>query len=51
MVDILKNTGRSEAEDLIIQKYYARERARLDAVSRIKYAEIKGIEKGREDLD
>ncbi len=71
----LKNTGRSETEDLLTclversetikmakemlerisadellrQKYYAREKARLDAVSRIKYAEIKGMEKGRKE--
>jgi len=36
------------ADELMRQKYYAREKARLDEISRIKYAEIKGMERGME---
>lgn len=35
-------------DELLRQKYYAREKARLDEISRIKYAEMKGMEKGME---
>lgn len=34
------------ADERLRQEYYAREKARLDAISRIKYEEIKGMEKG-----
>ncbi|WP_347488189.1 Rpn family recombination-promoting nuclease/putative transposase [Desulfoscipio sp. XC116] len=34
------------ADERLRQKAYAQEKARLDAISRIKYAELKGIEKG-----
>jgi predicted transposase/invertase (TIGR01784 family) len=36
------------ADEMLRQKYYAREKAKLDELSRIKYAEIKGIEQGIE---
>lgn len=36
------------ADEMLRQQYYAREKARLDAISRIKYAEVKGMEKGME---
>ncbi|MCK9443949.1 MAG: Rpn family recombination-promoting nuclease/putative transposase [Tissierellaceae bacterium] len=35
-------------DELLRQKYYAREKARLDEISRIKYAESKGYETGLE---
>lgn len=36
------------ADEKLRQEYYAKEKARLDAISRMKYAEIKGMEKGIE---
>lgn len=36
------------ADEKLKQEYYAREKAKLDATSRMKYAEIKGMEKGME---
>ncbi|WP_449240463.1 Rpn family recombination-promoting nuclease/putative transposase [Desulfoscipio gibsoniae] len=38
--------GEISADEKLRQEAYAREKARLDAVSRIKYAELKGMEKG-----
>ncbi|WP_449241018.1 DUF4351 domain-containing protein [Desulfoscipio gibsoniae] len=35
------------ADERLRQKAYAREKARLDAISRIKCAELKGMEKGK----
>lgn len=37
------------ADEMLRERYYAREKARLDAISRIKYAEAKGMEKGIEE--
>ncbi|HLR35139.1 MAG TPA: Rpn family recombination-promoting nuclease/putative transposase [Tissierellales bacterium] len=34
------------ADERLREKYYAREKARRDAISRLKYAERKGMEKG-----
>ena len=36
------------ADERLREKYYAREKARRDAISRLKYAERKGMEKGIE---
>ncbi|NLK00328.1 MAG: PD-(D/E)XK nuclease family transposase [Clostridia bacterium] len=36
------------ADELLRQKYYAREKARMDEISRIKYAEEKGMQEGLE---
>ncbi|NMA95985.1 MAG: Rpn family recombination-promoting nuclease/putative transposase [Clostridiales bacterium] len=36
------------ANELMRQKYYAKEKARLDEISRIKFAEQKGMERGME---
>ena len=36
------------ADERLRQQHYAREKARLDAISRVKYAEIKAMEKGME---
>ncbi|MEA4960086.1 DUF4351 domain-containing protein [Lutispora sp.] len=35
------------ADEELREKYAAREKARLDAISSLKFAEMKGIEKGR----
>ncbi|MBW4081311.1 Rpn family recombination-promoting nuclease/putative transposase [Paenibacillus sp. S150] len=40
--------GKISADEMLRQKYYAQEKARLDEVSRIKYAEIKAAEKAME---
>lgn len=37
------------ADEMLRQKFYAREKARLDAISKLKYAEIKGMEKGMKE--
>ena len=36
------------ADELLRQKYYAQEKARMDEISRIKYAEEKGMARGME---
>ena len=36
------------ADELMREQYYAREKARLDAKSRLKYAEVMGMKKGME---
>lgn len=38
------------ADELLRQKHYAREKARLDAISRVKYAEIKAMEEATAKL-
>jgi predicted transposase/invertase (TIGR01784 family) len=38
------------ADEKLRQEYYAREKARLDAISRIKYAETKGMEKAKLEI-
>lgn len=38
------------ADEKLREKYAAREKARLDAISSIKYAEMKGIEKGKAEM-
>src|SRR5699024_7756876 len=37
------------ADERLRDKYYAREKARRDAIYRLKYAERKGMEKGKEE--
>ncbi|MNC25349.1 hypothetical protein D3C75_734360 [compost metagenome] len=40
--------GKISADEIMRQRYYAQEKARIDKISSMKYAEIMGMEKGME---